>query len=242
VLADVDFTLLFVADAVTMAIYGVIVLVLVPETRPPPKPRAERRHERSWTRDRVFVVQVVLTFFVILLPLQSGPTLAAHMTWQGFGAAAYGAVMATNGVLIIVLQPMLTPWLASRDPSRVLATAAALYGVGIALHGLASVLVVHVCAVAIWTLAEVLDSPTRSAVVAAMAPEHARGRYQGAIVMAWGAAQLVAPTAGTWVWDAIAPSVLWASCLGLGAVTALAFLATGPGLRRRISDRPSGSS
>jgi MFS family permease len=233
VLADIDFTMLFVADAATMAIYGAVVLIGVPETRPPPKPHAERHAERSWTRDRTFVMFVVLSFATIVLPMQSGPTLAAHMTWQGFSASAYGAVMGTNGLLIILLQPVLTGWVAARDPSRVLAISSALYGVGIALHGLAPVLAVHFCAVAIWTLAEILEAPTRSSVVAALAPEHARGRYQGALVMAWGAAQLVGPTLGTWVWQAVSPGALWGACLGLGAITAGAYLATAPALRRR---------
>ncbi len=33
-LAEIDFTILFLVDAATMAIYGAIVLALVPETRP----------------------------------------------------------------------------------------------------------------------------------------------------------------------------------------------------------------
>jgi MFS family permease len=246
-LADIDFTILFVADAATSVIYGVILLVALPETRPAPRPREHGTTERAWFRDREFVVFAVLSFLVILLPMQTLATLAAHMTWQGFSAASYGMVMGLNGVLIIVLQPMLTAWSASRDASRVLAASALLYGIGIALHGAAGVLAMHALAVVIWTLAEILESPTRSAVVAAMAPEHARGRYQGALVMSWGAAQLVGPTAGTWAWETLGPTVLWASCLGFGALNAIATLVTAPARRRRMAEAttapsPSGSS
>jgi MFS family permease len=45
---------------------------------------------------------------------------------------------------------------------------------------------------------EILESPTRAAIVAAMAPVDARGRYQGAVVLMFGAAQLVGPKLGTW--------------------------------------------
>ena len=248
VLADIDFTILFVADAATSAIYGVILLVAVPETRPAPRPPQPGVVERPWFRDREFVVLAILTFFIIVVVMQFGPTLAAHMTWQGFSATAYGAVMSLNGVIIIVLQPVLTQWAASRDASRVLAGSSLLYGIGFALHGVAGVFAMHAVAVTTWTLGEILESPTRSAIVAAMAPEHARGRYQGALVMSWGAAQLVGPTAGTWAWETLGPTILWASCLGLGALNAIATLATAPARRRRMAEAsisaptPSGSS
>jgi len=62
---------------------------------------------RSWIHDREFAVFALITFFLALLPLQSGAALAAHMTWQGFTPATYGAVMAVNGLLIIAFQPEL---------------------------------------------------------------------------------------------------------------------------------------
>src|SRR5262249_12738392 len=156
-------------------------------------------------------------------------------TAQGFSAAAFGGVVAVNGVLIIILQPTLAGWSARRDPTRVLVAAALFYGVGFALHGLATNAAFHAAAVAVWTIGEILESPTRSAIVAAMSPADARGRYQGAIVMTFGAAQLVGPKLGTWTWQHAGPATLWGSCLALGLLVALALIATGPGRRRRMS-------
>ena len=243
VLADVDFTILFLADAATMAIYGVIVLIAVPETRPPHVARPEAPRSRSWIRDRVFVVFVIITFAFVLLPMQSSATLSAHMTWQGFTPAAYGLVMGVNGVAIILLQPVLTVWSAKFDPTRVLVGATLLSGLGLVVHGVATALVVHVLAVVLWTLGEILDSPTRSAIVANMAPADARGRYQGAVVMAWGAAQLVGPKLGTYVWEYESPLALWLGCAGLAVVVSIALVFTAPGRRRRASaPSPTGSS
>src|SRR3954454_5649403 len=126
-----------------------------------------------------------------LLPFQSSAPLSAHMTWQGFSPAAFGAVMSIHGILIIVLQPTVSAWAARREPTRVLVGAAAFYGVGFAIHGFAGSLAVHAAAVMVWTMGEILESGTRAAVVAAMAPPDARGRYQGAFSMTFGAAQLV---------------------------------------------------
>jgi len=263
-LAEVDFTILFLADAATMAVYGVIVLVAVPETRPaaPPAEAApvegapvetapSRPAARSWLRDGSFLILFALTLLLALLPNQAGSTLSAHMTWQGFTPAAFGAVMAVNGVLIIALQPALTAWSARRDPSRVLAVAALFYGIGIALHGLAPSFGLHAAAVTVWTLGEIFESPSRSAIVAAMAPADARGRYQGAVVMAFGAAQLVSPKLGTWTWEHVGPDALWGACLVVGVAVALAHVAAGPARRCRMTaasaaavsgPSPSGSS
>jgi MFS family permease len=234
-LASVDFSILFIADAATTAVYGVIVLLAVPETRPAVVERAALRADRSWFMDREFVVFLVISFGMVLLPFQASAPLAAHMTWQGFTPAAFGGVMAVNGLLIIALQPNLSAWSGRCEPNRVLIAAALLYGVGLALHGVATTVVLHGAAVMVWTLGEILESPTRSSIVAAMAPASARGRYQGAIVMTFGAGQLVGPKLGTWVWQREGPGTLWASCLALGALVALALAVSAPARRRRLA-------
>lgn len=241
-LATVDFTILFIADAATMAIYGVIVLIAVPETRPTRVSREHTTPSRSWLRDPEFIVFAVIMFALTLLPVQSGAALSAHMTWQGFTPAGYGFVMALNGCLIIVAQPALTAWAARFDPSRVLVGAALLYGAGIALHGAGSFLGVHIAAVLVWTLGEIFESPTRSTIVAAMAPADARGRYQGALVMMWGCAMFVGPNLGTRIWDDAGPTALWLGCGGLGVAVALAVAVTSPSRRRRMSEANPGAS
>lgn len=251
--ASFDFRILFVADAITMAVFGVIVMRKVPETRPRAAPEAVPvAPSRSWVRDRQFVIFVVITLGMSLLPLQTAAPLSAHMTWQGFSPAGYGLVLGFNGLLIILLQPILSTWTARYDASRVIAVASLLYGAGMALHGLAPNLAFHAGAVLVWTIGEILESPTRSALVAAMAPADARGRYQSALVLAWGCSTMLAPKLGTWIWEHEGPNVLWFGCLGLAAVVALALLVTAPARRRRLTEsseaarlsdrRPSGSS
>ena len=69
-----------------MAIYGVIVLVAVPATRPPVAPRvACVGPSPPSITDRAFVVFVAIMFGLVLLPFQSFAPRSAHMTWQGRG-------------------------------------------------------------------------------------------------------------------------------------------------------------
>jgi len=234
-LAEIDFSILFIADAVTTAAFGVVILAVVPETRPAAAVRGHAAPSRWWITDRSFVAFLAITFGISLLPQQAVAPLAAQMTAQGFSAAAFGGVIAVNGILIIVLQPTLAAWAGRHDATRVLVGAALLYGTGVALHGLATRAAFHAVAVAVWTIGEILESPTRAAIVAAMAPIDARGRYQGAVVLMFGAAQLVGPKLGTWTLQHAGPATLWASCFGLGIVLALALIATGPARRRRLA-------
>lgn len=234
-LAELDFSILFIADGVTMAAYGILVAVAVPETKPPRVPKQVAAPARSWIRDRELVTLVAISCVLMLLLTQIGSTLSAHMTAQGFSPAAYGGVMAVNGIAIILVQPSLIGWIKRVDAQRVIVAAALLYAVGVSLHGLATNIYLHAVAVLVWTLGEMIDSPTRSTIVSALAPPDGRGRYQGAFVMSFGIAQLFGPKLGTWVWQHAGPNVLWGACLVLGVLCAMAFAATAKARRRRTT-------
>lgn len=236
-IADLDFSILFYADAVTSALYGVIVLVAVPETKPARDPHAPKPTALgdSPLLDGQYVIFIALNFLMAVMPMQTMAPLSAHMTWQGFPASTYGFVIAVNGVLIIVLQPLLTRWIGGFDPSKILAVSSLLYGVGMAVHGLATVAVVHAVAVGVWTIAEIIEAPTKSAIATDMAPVSARGRYAGLMVMSWGLAQVIGPRLGTYIWEDFGPDVLWGSCLVLGVIVAALLLLTAKARRRRLA-------
>lgn len=235
VLADTNFHLLFYFDAGTMAVYGLIVAWKIRETRPVLSAAKRAAPSIAWWRDRTFLVFVAINFLLSLLPMQSAAPLSAHMTAQGFSAFAYGMVLATNGIFIIIAQPFVLRWIAHRDRERLLVAAALLYGAGMLGHGLAPNVPLHVVAMLVWTCGELLESPVRSAMVAQMAPEDARGRYQGAFVMTWGAASMIAPRIGTTLWQDVGPFALWTSCAGLGVFVAIAFAATASRRRPRVA-------
>jgi len=243
VVASWSYSLLFVLDAATTIAYGVIVYRRVPETRPAHAPSEHATVGLAdVARDRTFVVFLALIFLNALIPWQSSVSLSAYMASQGHAAATFGAIMALNGVLIITLQPSINAALAHRDPSRVLAASAFVAGLGFFVHGLGAAIPLHLVAVTIWTLGEILGSGIGSTLVAAFAPAHARGRYQGAFTMSWGLASAVAPLVGARVLDRWSGDVLWAGCLVLGAVVAALFLLTAPARRRRLAGTSTTSS
>ena len=235
--ADYDFSILFYVDAATTFLFAALIAFKVPETRPTTAPRRVNSPSVSPLLDVQFMILATLSLLGSIVLMQEGATLSAHMMWQGFSASTYGFVLAVNGILIVVLQPLLTRWSGTRDPSRLLALSVLLYGIAMFAHGIAPIALAHAGAVAIWTLGEVLESPVKASIVADMAPPSARGRYQGTLVMTWGLAQMIGPRLGTWLWVHEGPAVVWNGSLGVAIVVALLYLMTGPALRRRLGAR-----
>ncbi|MFC4585063.1 MDR family MFS transporter [Sphaerisporangium corydalis] len=229
-LAQGGFLWLFWIDAVTSVIFGYLVWRAVPETRP------ERTHEaggfREVLRDRLMIVYVLITFLYTFVYLQAYTTLPLAITGRGLPTSAYGLAICVNGVLIVIVQPLVGNWLAARDPSTVMAAGMAIVGAGFALTALVSTTAGYAMTVAVWTLGEVATAGMAGAVVATLAPAHLRGRYSGLYGFAWSAGGLLAPLVGTRLLAA-GQVTLWTTVGALGLLAALGQLAVAPAIRRR---------
>lgn len=223
--ATFSYRALFIGDAATSALFSLVVLARVPETHPDPTRQSSKAFSfRLLFRDRTFMWFWLMAMLQACIIFQLTVTLSGWMQLQGYGPGVYGAVLSINGILIVLLQPALSEWTKQFDRRRVLAWAALLMGAGFALHGLTSLIAVHACAVAVWTLGEIFNSPTASSLVADLAPPHARGRYGGFYAMGWGLASCLAPMFGPRVL-AESPALLWGGCAGLGVLCAIGYRA-----------------
>ena len=234
VLAEHSYRVLFIADAATMAVYALIVLAFVDESRP--AAAIDPRTAGSLLAvlgDRVFMIFVGLGFTASLVFYQSSVTLATYLDGQGQSAATYGRIIGLNGVVIILAQPWLTTRFAKADGSRVLAVAALLAGGGMAIHGLGAALAIQLTAVLIWTFGEILQSPFYSSTVATLAAPATRGRYQGVLGMSFGLGAMAGPPAGALAVDLLGPGGPWLCCAILGVATAVGYLISAPGRRAR---------
>jgi MFS family permease len=234
-----SYTALFVGDAATMFGFAAIIAVKLPETRPEAPARAEGEGARAavslWDvlTDRTFMMFWLLSFGFTLIIYQSAVALSAQLGRQGYEQSAYGALLAVNGVLIVVLQPALTSWGKDRDRSRLLALSVFLMGSGMALHGTSALIPVHLVAITTWTIGEIIASPINSTVVTSLAVAEARGRYQGTFGMSWSLSSMIGPVVGAAVFDHVGAGALWGGCFGLGVVVAIGYLATAAGRRAR---------
>jgi MFS family permease len=94
-----------------------------------------------------------------------------------------------------------------------------LTGVGFGLTAVAFSVPVLALTVVIWTFGEMIAAPVMNTYVADLAPAHLRGRYQGAYVMTFSVAFVLAPAIGTWLF-AWSPTGLWLTCAALSVVSA----------------------
>ncbi|KOX09387.1 putative MFS family arabinose efflux permease [Micromonospora profundi] len=235
--AQADYLLLFLVDAATMLITALIIFIRVPETRHAgptvTTARAPRGALRTILADRVFLGFVVLNLFAALVFLQHISMLPIAMGDSGLSPATFGSVIALNGVLIVVGQLFVPRLIRGRSRSHVLALSAVVMGVGFGLTAFAGSAWFYGLTVLIWTVGEMLNSPSNATLIAELSPAALRGRYQGVFGLSWQIAGASAPVLGGLVREHAGNSALWLGCAALGVLTAVAHLVSGPARERR---------
>jgi MFS family permease len=234
-LAEESFFLVFVGDALTSAVFGVIALVALPEGVRVRR-GDERRGEaiRTIVRDHAFLLFLVSSVLGAFVYFQAQTTFPLHVRESGLTDSDYGLLISLNGLAIVFLELPIVA-ISRRFPYRpVLMLGSLLVGLGFALNAIANDLPALALTVLIWTLGEIVYAPVASAYVADLAPEHLRGRYQGAWGLTWGLAFVLAPGLGAAIF-AWSPDGLWLTCGLLGLVAALLLLEARPRRARRAS-------
>ncbi|NVI90729.1 MFS transporter [Actinomadura sp. BRA 177] len=232
-LAQQGFLWLFWIDALTCAGFGVLVWRAIPETRSRDARSAAPGGFGRALRDRVMVGYVLVTLVYTFVLMQGMTTMPLAMKEDGLGPQAYSLAIAANGVLIIIVQPLVNAWLARRDHSLVMVAGFVLVGLGYGLTSLASTVLAYTATILVWTLGEITAASVLQAVVADLAPADLRGRYGGLYGMAWSGGFLLAPLGGTQLLGTGGASALWLTCAGLALAAAAAQLALAPAIRRR---------
>jgi MFS family permease len=252
-LASKSFMLLFVCDGATTLLFGLLIGVGVPETRParqrrPPGDAAVHPLADFLApfRDPLFATLIVLNFMLSLVFMQNATTFAVDMTSHGISRAVFGRVLALNGLLIVLVQPFLGPLLARRNRSRTLAAGTALVAAGFGWNALATTVPMYVFGVILWTAGEMAVLPVASALVADLSPPESRGRYQGAYGLSFGLAVCAAPALGMFALEHYGPVVLWVACLALGLAAAAGQWLLEPAVtrarRQRLAASPPGET
>jgi MFS family permease len=238
-LAARSYAALFLTDAATTLVFAAIVLRKVPETRPAgTEVHSPLEGLGLVLQDRTFLRFLLLHLVALTVFVQFGYALPLDMRAHGLGEESFALVAALNGVVVVLLQPVQAAVGMQGDPSRRLAASALLFGLGYGLNALAghapAPLAVYVAGMILWSVGEVIGFPYAALLVAEIAPESLRGRYQGAFSMCWGLAFTLAPLVGGGLLAAGGPVVLWSACLAAGLAVAAGHLSAAPARRRRL--------
>jgi MFS family permease len=238
VIAASSYRALFVADAATTALYGVIVLAALPETRPPPhvRPDGAPGAARAIIGDPVLLAVCGLTFAFSIAFFQSFVALPMDVRAHGISPVRFGLLIAINGLLIVFLQPLAGDLTRYRSRRLTLAAASLLLGAGLGMNAWVGSFGGYAVSVTIWTLGEILFAPASQSLVADLAPGHLRGTYQGAFALAFTAAFATAPALGGYILAHAGARWLWLGCLVTGTLVAAGFSSLGERRHSGASD------
>jgi MFS family permease len=229
VIAASSYRALFVADAATTALYGMIVLAALPETRPAAHPRSDSTPGavRAVFGDPLLLAVCGLTFAFSIVFFQSFVGLPIDVRAHGLPALAFGALIAINGLLIVFLQPFAGELTRHRSRYSTLAAASLLLGAGLGMNAWVGSFGGYAVSVTIWTLGEILFAPASQSLVADLAPTSLRGAYQGAFALAFTGAFAAAPALGGYVLAHGGATWLWVACLVTSILVAAGFWSVG---------------
>ena len=230
-LASRGYWWLFVLDAAASLAFAVLILRGVPETRPVVDGAAGRL--RDVLTDRLMLALVASVVAAAAVYMQAFSTLPLAFRADGLGPGSYGLALGLNGVLIVLLQPLLLGVLGRRRRGPLLLVAVLLQGVGFGMTAFADGMPSHLAAITVWTLGEILQAGLLGALVASIAPAHLRGRYMGVFGFSFGAAAFLAPVLGTQVLTRFGESTLWGSCFAVCVASGLGLLLVASAADRR---------
>ncbi|MGW4525221.1 MFS transporter [Amycolatopsis sp. NPDC004378] len=165
---------------------------------------APRGGYRSVLADRVFR-RVLVTVFVFALCDLAFTVLLSAYALDGLRLPVWqpGVLFALNTVLVVLAQTVVASRVERFGKPKTLQVAAGVWAVSFLLFAFAppgaplTAFAVLTAATVVFTAAELLQAPTSSAFIVALAPAHLRGRYLGLEELLWGAARVLAPVTFT---------------------------------------------
>lgn len=223
-LADYSYALLFYGDALTMAVCGVIIMWLLPETRPgviPDGPHSNDQNQvisvreaaRRILSDGPFVAFCLGMLLIALVFMQAFSTLPIHIKSAGYTNEQFGFLIAINGFMIFVCQLPLTHFLQRFNPMSNIVAGGLLIAIGFALYALPATVPLLCCSIVIWTTGEMMQAPFTQTIVTNLAPTELRGRYLGLFGTSYSLALTIGAPIGGYVLDQHGSQALWLGCL-----------------------------
>ncbi|TCC08160.1 MDR family MFS transporter [Kribbella soli] len=234
VLASFGYGLLFWVNAATSVIAGLVIWMMVPESRPAPEDdSAGRSLLPVVARDTVFLLMVLIQIGYATIYMQGYSTLPLAMAGDGLSSRTYGLVIALNGVVIVLAQPFLGRWMAKLDRPKLLAASMLVVGLGFGLGAVVHTWWGYGVSVVVWTIGEIGFAAVIGAVFADLAPIDLRGRYMGLSGMAFGVGTVIGPLVGTNALEHLGPTATWLGCAVLGVAIFIGQYALAPALHAR---------
>ncbi len=225
-LAVRHYGLLFWADAVTCWLAAGMLALAFPLARHAAAPASlePRRAARSPWRDGPYLAFLALVTLLAVVFFQIMGTLPLY--WRehlGLAEDRIGLLLALNTVIIVAVEMVLVRALEHRDHLRLTALGALLVCLGFGLMPLGEGVGFVAATIVVWTLGEMLSLPMTNAFASLRGGVDGAGRYIGAYMLAFSSAFILAPLAGTGMYQRFGADALWYGCGAVGILLAVGF-------------------
>ncbi len=224
-LASSSFFWLFVADAGTTAILGIIVLFGLERGigRAPSRNAGWGEAVPVIAKDFAFLRVALASFLIAVVFWQTSSTFGLQVTeTPGLDETTFGFLLGLNGLMIVFMELPLTNLTRRFDPQKAMALGYVLTGGGLCVLAFGAGLPMLVLAIVVLTIGEMIAMPIASSYVANLAPDDMRGRYMGVLGFSWNTAVGVGPMVGLWIFGR-SPELLWTLC-GVAGFAAAALI------------------
>ncbi len=214
-LAHWSWRLLFLGDGLTTFLFGLIVLALIPETRPAhPQAREKtlaRRDQSPW-RDLTLWKLLGASFLFKIAFYSAFTVLPLTITeWAGYTTIVYGAFVGLNGLMVALFEISVVHALRHRRRLRLATFGTLLSLAGLALNGVAPLWPLFLAAIVVWTIGEMLSVPQQMAFLADWAPVPARGQYLSLFQATWSLGMALNPALMLPLYSWLGPRGFWLS-------------------------------
>ncbi len=219
-LAQSSFFWLFVVDAATSAVFGIIAWTSLP------RGRRTHAHQAGWAvawqsirQNRPFLVLATTCLFVAWIFRQTSSTFPLHFDHVGLPTSWTGTVLGLNGIMICVLEIPMAGLTRSLSVRTMLSIGYALMGCSFLLLLGQPSLATFVVMMVVFTLGEMFAFSRQQAYAASLAPEEMRGRYAGFLSLCWGLGGIITSIGALQIYS-VNPDLVWWITGALGLVAA----------------------
>ena len=220
ILATHSYLWLFLLDAVASTVTALIVLFVIPETKPeaPTDKPSESMLQTlggyfKVARDGIFMAFILASMLMISAYMQMNSTLPVFLRdVHSIPDQGYGYIISLNAGMVVLFQFWITRRIKHLSPMIVMALGTLLYAIGFSMYGFVSAYALFMLAMVIITIGEMFVVPVGQALVANFAPEDMRGRYMAMYGFSWTIPTAIGPWAAGLIMDNYYPHWVWYAC------------------------------
>jgi MFS family permease len=220
-LASHSFGPLFVGDAISSMLFGLVAWVALPHGVRSAKDEAGWGMAlRSIAGNGPFLQYLAATAFITWIFYQISSTYGLFIEQIGYSPFVYGSLISFNGLVVVSLELIISNFTRRFPPQRAIACGYLLVGIGFGLNTFGTTIPWLGFAMLILTFGEMSSLPIGVAYIADLAPANMRGRYMGAYGISWSLTLIFGPALGMHLL-AQSATALWLACACSGVIGAL---------------------